>query len=159
MVDFVFQCLTTMSFVKSNENILEQPCWIIIINLVSLDFLRTSLAQQPGQSGHDSEGDDYNYCSSVFTLRAGRLGEGRQRPRLSLPYEHSQTTGRSKKVETREPGNSQTLPLKKRKEKKKNEAGGDSLYYCGIQARISQFVLSEANRNRSAVQQSLRWGR
>ena len=38
-----------MSFVRSNENILEQPCWIIIINLVSLDFLRTSLAQQPGE--------------------------------------------------------------------------------------------------------------
>ena len=48
-LDSVFQCVTTMSFVRSNENILEQPCWIIIINLVSLDFLRTSLAQQPGE--------------------------------------------------------------------------------------------------------------
>ena len=26
------------------------------------------------------------------------------------------------------------------------------MYYCGIQARISQFVLAEANRNRKAVQ-------
>ena len=26
------------------------------------------------------------------------------------------------------------------------------MYYCGIQARISQFVLSEANRNRKAMQ-------
>ena len=94
----------------------------------------------------------------VFTLRGCRVGDGRQRPRLSLPYEHSQTQQRSKKAEPgREPGNSQTLTLKKRKEKKKNVGGGDSLYYCGIQARISQFVLSEANRNRSAVQQSLRW--
>merc|ERR1719219_2718612 len=125
-----------MSFVRSNENILEQPCWIIIINLVSLDFLRTSLAQQP-----------------VFTLRGCRLGDGRQRPRLSLPYEHSEGQQRGKKTE---PGSSNTLTLKKRKEKK-NGGGGDSLYYCGIQARISQFVLSEANRNRSAVQQSLRY--
>lgn len=96
------------------------------------------------------------YSSSVFTLRGCRIGDGRQRPRLSLPYEHSQTQQRSKKESGREPGSSQTLTLKKRKEKKKNPVGGDSLYYCGIQARISQFVLSEANRNRSAVQQSLR---
>ena len=42
------ECVTTLSFVKNNESILEQPCWIILINLVSLDFLRTSLSQQPG---------------------------------------------------------------------------------------------------------------
>ena len=42
------ECVTTLSFVKQSDNILEQPCWIILINLVSLDFLRTSLAQQPG---------------------------------------------------------------------------------------------------------------
>ena len=98
------------------------------------------------------------FLLSVFTLRGCRIGDGRQRPRLSLPYEHSQTQQRRGKAEVgREPGNSQTLTLKKRKDKKKNVVGGDSLYYCGIQARISQFVLSEANRNRSAVQQSLRW--
>lgn len=52
----VFQCVTTMSFVRANENILDQPCWIIIVNLVSLDFLRTSLAQQPGnQSPHQPD--------------------------------------------------------------------------------------------------------
>ena len=32
------------------------------------------------------------------------------------------------------------------------KGAGESLYYCGIQARISQFVLAEANRNRKAVQ-------
>ena len=42
------ECVTTLSFVRQSENILEQPCWLILINLVSLDFLRTSLAQQPG---------------------------------------------------------------------------------------------------------------
>ena len=49
--DLELECVSTMSFVRSSENILEQPCWIIIINLVSLDFLRTSLAQQPGEIG------------------------------------------------------------------------------------------------------------
>ena len=43
------ECVTTLSFVRQSENILDQPCWLILINLVSLDFLRTSLAQQPGK--------------------------------------------------------------------------------------------------------------
>ena len=38
--------------------------------------------------------------------------------------------------------------------KRDGVAGGDSLYYCGVQARISQFVLSEASRNRTKVQSS-----
>ena len=80
------------------------------------------------------------------------MGEGRQRPRLSLPYEDGQSQQRRKKTEI---GSSNTLTLKKNKGKKSG-SGGDSLYYCGVQARISQFVLSEANRNRAAVQQSIR---
>ena len=144
----VFQCVTTMSFVRANENILDQPCWIIIVNLVSLDFLRTSLAQQPGKQSPSSL--SLTLTSSVFTLRGCPLGDGRQRPRLSLPYEPGPRQERLKAG-----GSSNTLSLKK-KSGKAGLAGGDSLYYCGVQARISQFVLSEANRNRAAVQQSIR---
>ena len=64
--DLELECVTTLSFGRSYDSILEQvrsssshlsvvhmcvpvqPCWIILINLVSLDFLRTSFAQQPG---------------------------------------------------------------------------------------------------------------
>ena len=88
----------------------------------------------------------------MFTLRGCPLGDGRQRPRLSLPYEPGPRQERLKKGGA---GSSNTLSLKK-KSGKVGLAGGDSLYYCGVQARISQFVLSEANRNRAAVQQSIR---
>ena len=64
--DLELECVTTLSFGRSYDSILEQvrsssshwsvvmitlvqPCWIILINLVSLDFLRTSFAQQPGE--------------------------------------------------------------------------------------------------------------
>ena len=93
-----------------------------------------------------------DHPSLVFTLRGCPIGDGRQRPRLSLPYEPGPGQQRTKKMEA---GSSQTLTLKKNKGKKVGPVG-DSLYYCGVQARISQFVLSEANRNRTAVQKSIR---
>ena len=65
--DLELECVTTLSFGRSYDSILEQvrssslhwlvvmcvpvqPCWVILINLVSLDFLRTSFAQQPGDT-------------------------------------------------------------------------------------------------------------
>ena len=71
---------------------------------------------------------------SVFTLRGCPAGELRTRPRLSLPHEELR---------------SQVTQLRA-------ERGQESLYYGGVQARISQFVLSEANRNRRAMQDTLR---
>jgi len=130
------ECVTTLSFVKNNESILEQPCWIILINLVSLDFLRTSLSQQP-----------------VFTLRGCPApGDLKSRPRLSLPYEQN-----TSQTNPRERPSTSTINRNKGSRDKKagGGGGGDSLYYCGIQARISQFVLSEANRNRKKIQESI----
>ena len=74
---------------------------------------------------------------SVFTLRGCPAGELRTRPRLSLPHEE---------VRRLEAGN------------KRGERGQESLYYGGVQARISQFVISEANRSRRAMQDTLRYG-
>ena len=131
------ECVTTLSFVRQSDNILDQPCWLILINLVSLDFLRTSLAQQPGSVMISSRPHN-SYCPvSVFTLRGCPAGELRTRPRLSLPHEE---------VRRREAGT------------KRGESGQESLYYGGVQARISQFVLSEANRSRRAMQDTLRFG-
>ena len=71
----------------------------------------------------------------MFTLRGCPAGDLKTRPRLSLPYEEVKRLERSEA---------------------RSERGQESLYYCGVQARISQFVLSEANRNRRAMQESVR---
>lgn len=81
------------------------------------------------------------FLIAVFTLRGCPAGELRTRPRLSLPHEE---------VRRLEAGQA-------RDERRGQERGQtESLYYGGVQARISQFVLSEANRSRRVMQDKLR---
>lgn len=42
------QCLSIISFVKSENDILECPIWIMIINVVAMDMLKSKLP--PGKS-------------------------------------------------------------------------------------------------------------
>jgi len=102
------QCVSTVGFVPGQAGqagqVLDQPCWIIVINMVTLDLLRSSMAHDP-----------------VMTLRPAM--DIRSRPRLSLPLDVSQPPVKG----------CGHLPVPK----------GDSLYYCGLQARIAPFVLAK----------------
>jgi len=97
-------CVSTVVFVPSSLGqpsphvLLEQPCWIIVINMVTLDLLRSSMVHDP-----------------VMTLRPAV--DIRSRPPLSLPHQVTQQ------------------PVQ-----------GESLYYCGLQARIAPFVLAKHRR-------------
>ena len=81
----------------------------------------------------------------MFTLRGCPTDvpkDVKTRPRLSLPYEpETQTRSRARVKKPRDRDVAET---------------GDSLYYCGIQARISQFVLSQANKNRAEMSKVIR---
>lgn len=37
------RCISAISFVKDSPEILDCPCWVMIINIVALDMLRTKL--------------------------------------------------------------------------------------------------------------------
>ena len=37
------KCISAISFVKDSPEILDCPCWVMIINIVALDMLRTKL--------------------------------------------------------------------------------------------------------------------
>jgi len=50
------QCVSTVGFVPGQAGqagqVLDQPCWIIVINMVTLDLLRSSMAHDPGIYSH-----------------------------------------------------------------------------------------------------------
>jgi hypothetical protein len=47
-IESLLQCVSTVAFVPGAHTLLDQPCWIIVINIVTLDLLRSSMAHHPG---------------------------------------------------------------------------------------------------------------
>jgi hypothetical protein len=39
------QCISSIAFVKDSTNILDLPCYVMIINIVALDLLKSKLTQ------------------------------------------------------------------------------------------------------------------
>ena len=44
---FSLQCISAVAFVKNETDILEQPCWVMLINIVAMDMLKSKIP--PGQ--------------------------------------------------------------------------------------------------------------
>lgn len=42
-----FQCISAVAFVKNETDILEQPCWVMLINIVAMDMLKSKIP--PGE--------------------------------------------------------------------------------------------------------------
>ena len=43
IIIFVFQCISAVAFVKHETDILEQPCWVMLINIVAMDMLKSKI--------------------------------------------------------------------------------------------------------------------
>ena len=39
----LFQCISAVAFVKNETDILEQPCWVMLINIVAMDMLKSKI--------------------------------------------------------------------------------------------------------------------
>ena len=39
----LFQCISAVAFVKNESDILEQPCWVMLINIVAMDMLKSKI--------------------------------------------------------------------------------------------------------------------
>ena len=47
------QCVTAISFVKNEPELLDSPIWILIINIVALEMLKAKLPQGESQMVQD----------------------------------------------------------------------------------------------------------
>ena len=52
------QCISTISFVRQEKEVLDCPIWIMLINVVALEMLK---AKMPGKTGN-------SFCSNIFRL-------------------------------------------------------------------------------------------
>ena len=52
------QCVTAISFVKNEPELLDSPIWILIINIVALEMLKAKLPQ----------GESYKWCRTFLLI-------------------------------------------------------------------------------------------
>eukprot|EP00095_Tigriopus_kingsejongensis_P003377 maker-scaffold153_size302544-snap-gene-2.16 protein:Tk03377 transcript:maker-scaffold153_size302544-snap-gene-2.16-mRNA-1 annotation:"hypothetical protein DAPPUDRAFT_245213" len=153
------QCISVISFGNANDaDILQTPIWILIINIVSIEMLRSKLppaprmrprsmeprslmtiptnASRPFGSGSSDE-DPYSVAGSGSSGSSGGNGGNRSRSRDKPPKLPPRDTAIYGPSLWAKPAD----PMKKTKNVDKR---GDDPYYCGLRARIPNFVRSKA---------------
>lgn len=166
------QCLSTIAFVKSEQELLECPIWVLIINVVAMDMLKSKLP--PVQRLVDIKNrpripvpdeDPYSVAgngsgSSGSSGFAGTVSVAATREQLLLQsQQHAQRRSeKPPKLPPRENLYPQNIPKpdyddpeedtnrfkpfnsSRGKEKSKNNKKYDDPYYCGLRARVPNFV-------------------
>ena len=67
------QCMTSLAFVKNEDDMLNCPCWVLVINIVALDMLKGKL--MPGERLGRGQFERRGALSSRYSpTGSGRLG-------------------------------------------------------------------------------------
>ncbi|XP_063914800.1 uncharacterized protein LOC135131149 isoform X2 [Zophobas morio] len=174
------QCLSAIAFVKSEPELLECPIWVLIINVVAMDMLKSKLPpvqrvidiknrpripipdEDPysvaGNGSGSSGSSGFAGASSVAATREQLLLQSQQHaqrrsekpPKLpprenmyphDIPkpdyddHDHDNTSNRLK-----------PFPSSRGKEKSKDNKKYDDPYYCGLRARVPNFVAKSKSK-------------
>ncbi|XP_022901222.1 uncharacterized protein [Onthophagus taurus] len=160
------QCLSAIAFVRNEQELLECPLWVLIINVVAIDMLKSKLP--PVQRVMDirnrpripiPDEDPYSVAGV-----AGRNIGGYQMPRESHYVTNQPRSDKPPKLPPREnmfgsshdipkpdydgnpPNNSKPINkilkpfLSSRRKEKTKDQKDDDPYYCGLRARVPNFV-------------------
>ncbi|XP_054157596.1 uncharacterized protein LOC128955942 [Oppia nitens] len=157
------QCICCIAFVKDATDLLEVPVWVMIINIVALDMLKSKLPpidnRRPNQLSAMFERsksfvDENPYAaipsnSNNGITRNGKHGiQDRRPPRLpprdGLTRKHAVPSLPKPDYET-----DIENQLQKTSSDKNNKKYEDP-YYCGFKARIPNFAKRSANGNKTA---------
>lgn len=76
------QCLSAVAFVKSENDILDCPMWVLIVNVVAMDMLKSKLP--PGKSSRESsfQSKSSSLAHQIITYKLINRGELRKRDPL-----------------------------------------------------------------------------
>ncbi|XP_060515786.1 uncharacterized protein LOC132695515 isoform X1 [Cylas formicarius] len=161
------QCLSAIAFVKSESELLECPIWVLIINVVAMDMLKSKLPpvqrvmdiknrpripipdEDPysvAGNGSGSSGSSGFAGGNVAATREQLLLQTQQhaqkrsdKPPKLPPRENMYPHDIPKPDYDQEDGRLKPFPSS-RKEKSKDNKKYDDPYYCGLRARVPNFV-------------------
>merc|ERR1711874_350213 len=145
------QCISLVSFGTSSSDILDCPIWILIINVVAMEMLRTKIPPQVTSlgmldnrrmgGGGSSDEDPYSIAGSGSS---GSSGNGNTRNRSSSRDKPPQLPPRDNNIYGTVPG----VWGQMNEDKKDKKKAGDDPYYFGLSARIPNFVKSRKKKQK-----------
>ncbi|GIX70494.1 dwarfin sma-2 [Caerostris extrusa] len=133
------QCVCVVGFVKDNSEVLDMPCWIMIINIVALDMLKSKLPPTVMSKRPSAPN-----LASIFErpLRNGnRIND-------EDPYNIPRVPVPTPDYEDKDDGRFDFPPAKHNNNKNNNNSINnhsrnpsiyDDPYYCGLSARVPKF--------------------
>lgn len=169
------QCLSAIAFVKNEQDLLKCPLWMLVVNLVAIDMLKSQIpmeSQIRGPVPTPIEDGNYSVCNNGKNSNSnGKPSlDGQQYTNSSIGTD-SYSSGSNKEVLKKEnhppelpprkimepcnipqpdydssreeplPSSIRRIPSTKNKNKiKKIKKQPDDPYYCGMKARIPNFV-------------------
>lgn len=166
------QCLSVLCFVKSENEILDCPIWILIVNVVAIDMLKSKLplgklaVQRPVDIKNRPripipDEDPYSVASNELenSGASGSSGEiGRERIAVTKEHLMQQMNGKRSEKPPKLPPRDNIYPqpdyddiedrkisARRKSEKGKNNKSYDDPYYCGLRARVPNFVKKGRN--------------
>merc|ERR1719189_3197287 len=157
------QCISAVAFVKNESDILEQPCWVMLINIVAMDMLKSKIPPVKNERPVDirtrpripvPDEDPYSVAGSGSSGSSGVRERSKDKP-PKLPPRDS-IYGPHGPHNIPKPDYEQQLmdesrfrqQLEARNKSKKNERKHDDPYYCGLRARIPNFAKSRAQKEK-----------
>jgi len=134
------QCISLVSFGTSQVDILDCPIWILVINVVAMEMLRSKLPPMQFLDNRrlaacSSDEDPYSIAGSGSS---GSSGNGNTRNRSSSRDVPPQLPPRDNIYGT----------VQNVWENKREKKGGDDPYYFGLSARIPNFVKSRKKKQK-----------
>ncbi|KAL1123301.1 hypothetical protein AAG570_002387 [Ranatra chinensis] len=160
------QCLSAIAFVKSEQELLECPIWVLIINVVAMDMLKSKLppVKRPAVDIRNRpripvpDEDPYSVANgggSSGSSGGGPTAGARRSdkppklpPRDNPQYQpHHIPKPDYDDINDAEEGHPsgpvpapKPFPSSRSKDKQKDSAKHDDPYYCGLRARVPNFV-------------------
>ncbi|CAD7077099.1 unnamed protein product [Hermetia illucens] len=149
------QCLSAVALVKSSDNLLNCPLWILVINVVAIDMLKNKMSAIPKMFDSDnnnrsppssSNEDPYSTIDSQAELTELHPAVIQAASKLSTPkyeevpyepkpdYEALENDKALKPVRFASKDKNGNKPKQRKKQ--------DDPYYCGLLARIPNFIKS-----------------
>jgi len=158
------QCISAIAFVRNEQDILDSPCWIMLINIVAMDMLKSKMPpiknprpaidirNRPRIPVPDE--DPYSIAGSGSSGSSGNGNRERSRdkpPKLP-PRDNSiyATGGLAKMKPDYDHMQDHEHAPRFKGESRGKQSKKDDPYYCGLRARIPNFAKSKVQKEKES---------